>query len=510
VEQREWLAQQRPGTDTTLALATALRLSGPPGYARAEAALLPLANQSNPRALIELAELYRAAENRRAARQVLDRALQAAPRGADDYPDVRYELGRLLVDEENVVEAEIEFEAALSAEPRHIPSLLALAQINRADPALATRYYRSALDVGDDDPAVLRRIGGELLGYREFELAAQAYERALVISPDDAQLHYGLALASLRQEDLARAESEARMAIVAAGGSYPEAQVVLGDVALERGDLAAAVEEYNAALRQNDGLVPAYLGLGRAAAREGRWAVATGHFRNAVARDPEASEAHLWLGEALMRDPNNNPSAAAESYATAIGRRPDYAEAYLGLAQAQIQLGQVESAGNSLARAIALRPDYAEAFLVRGRLAEQQADENRAIEDYGRAIAAGDRLAEPHYRRALLMIRADRLDDARGDLERAVELQPNFPEAHYWLGRANFAQERYADAVENFRQAAAQQPSYAEARYYQGLAEERAGRVGEALLSYRAAAEQGTGTIWLEEAQKALARLESQ
>lgn len=510
IEQREWLSQQRPSSDATLALATALRLSGPPGYARAEAALLPLANQGHTRALIELAELYRASGNLPAARQALERAQQVTPRGAEGYPDVAYEMGRLLVDEQNIAEAEIEFEAALSVEPRHIPSLLALAQINRADPQAATRYYRAALDAGAEDPAVLRRIGGQLLAYREYELAAAAFERAIAAAPEDPAGHYGLALAALRQEDIGRAESEARAAITAAGGSYPEAQVVLGDAALLRGDVPAAVAEYNTALRQNDGLAAAYVGLGRAAATEGNWAVATGHFRNAIARDKNAAEAYLWLGEALMREPNSNPREAAEAYAAAVARRPDYAEAYLGLAQAQIQLGQIPQAEDSLERAIRLRADYAEAFLVRGRLAEQQAQDTRAIEDYGRAVDAGDRLAEPRYRRALLMIRANRLDDARGDLERAVEIQPAFPEAHYWLGRVNFAQDRFDAAIENFRQAAGQRPSYAEARFYQGLSEERAGHVPEAIVSYRTAAEQGAGTPWADEARKALARLGSQ
>jgi tetratricopeptide (TPR) repeat protein len=510
IEQREWLAQQRPSDDTTLALATVLRLSGEGGYARAEAVLLPLANQNNPRALIELAELYRSSGNLPAARRVLERAQQAAPRGSAAYPDVAYETGRLLVAENNIAEAEAQFEAALSAEPRHIPSLLALAQINRTRPQVATRHYRAALDAGADNPAELERIGQQLLAYREYDLAVTAFERAIDAAPQDPAAHYGLALASLRLEDLDRAEAAAREAITVAGGTYPRAQTVLGDVALKRGDIAGATEAYNVALRQNDSLAAGYIGLGRAAAAEGRWAVATGHFRNAVAREPTSAEAYLWLGEALMREPNNNPRDAATAYAAAIARRPDYAEAYLGLAQAQIQLGDIPQAEDSLERAIALQPEYAEAFLVRGRLAEQQAQDNRAIEDYGRAIGAGDRLAEPRFRRALLSIRANRIDDARGDLERAIEIQPNFPEAHYWLGRANFAQQRYDAAVENFRQAVGQQPEFAEARFYQGLAEERSGRPAEALISFRTTIEVGAGTIWAGEAQKALDRLAAQ
>ncbi|MEN9938987.1 MAG: hypothetical protein RLZZ387_5566 [Chloroflexota bacterium] len=508
IEQRTRLYEQRPEPAAALALATTLRLSGPSGYTQAESTLLPLANADNVPAMIELAELYRAYGDLAAARRVLERAEQLTPRGADGYPDVAYEMGRLMVEEENIAEAEIQFEAALSADPRHIPSLLALAQINRANPQIATRHYRAALEAGADDPSALQLIGTTLLAYREHELAVTAFERAVAAAPTNPQARYGLALARLRQEQLELAQAEAQAAIEAAGGAFPEAQVVLGDVALRRGEVAAAVQEYNAALRQNDSLAAAYIGLGRAAVIEGRWAVATGHFRNAVTRDPTSAEARLWLGEALLHE--GDPRAAAEAYAAAIARRPDYAEAYLGLAQAQIQLGQIVQAEDSLQRAQDLRPEYAEAYLVRGRLYEQQGRDERAIEDYTRAIQASGSLAEPHYRRALLLIRQDRIDDARSDLEEAVRIQPAFPEAQYWLGRVYFAQGRHEAAAERFRQASAQQPGYAEALYYRGLAEERAGRPADAVASYRAAAEQGVGTVWAGEAQEALVRLAGQ
>ncbi|HWQ14941.1 MAG TPA: tetratricopeptide repeat protein, partial [Roseiflexaceae bacterium] len=507
IAQRRWLHENRPGADSTLALASTLRLSGPGGYAEAERTLLPLANQDHVGALIELAELYRANNDLRAARQALERAQKITPRGAERYADVAYEMGRLLVEENNINEAEIQFEAALSANPRHVPSLLALAQINRNDPQIATRHYRAALEAGGGDAATLKQIGTTLLAYRAYDLAATAFERAVAAAPDDPAAHYGLALANLRLGRLAAAQNEAHTAITAAGGSYPEAQVVLGDVALEQGDAAGAVQEYNTALRQDDMLAAGYIGLGRAAASQGNWSVALGHFRNAARRDERSAEARLWLGEALLRA--GDARAAAEAYAEALARRPDYAEAYLGLAQAQIQLGQIASAEDSLARAVELRPAYAEAYLVRGRLFEQQGQDNRALEAYARAIDAGDRLAEPRYRRALILIRSGRLDDARGDLEAAVRIQPIFPEAQYWLGRVHFAQGRFDRAAERFRTAVAQRNTYAEARYYLGLAEERAGRPAEAVAAYRAAAEQGDGTIWADEARQALTRLGS-
>jgi tetratricopeptide (TPR) repeat protein len=507
LRERRWLAQNRPSAESSIALAQALRESGSSGYAEAEQVLLQLASQNNVDALLELSRLYRAYGDLSAARAMIDSALQLTPRGDERYPEVAYTLGDLFLQQNNIAEAEIQFESALSADPRHIPSQLALAKLNTGDLRIATRYYQAALDAGADDPATLTSIGATLLAYREHELAATAFERAVAAEPNNAAAHYGLAQAYLRLNRLDAAAEQARLALEAAQGSFPPAQVILGDVALARSDLPSAVEQYNIALRQNGGLAAGSIGLGRASASEGNWAVALGHFRRAAESDPNLAEAQLWLGEALFR--TGDLSGAQGTYTRAIELRADYPEALFGLAQVQSQLGDISAAEQSLEAALRLRPDYSEALLVRGRLYEQQGQDARALETYTRAVDSGGRLAEPRFRRALLHIRAARLDDARSDLIAAISIQEQFPEAHYWLGRVHFAQGRYTSAATSFRTAVAQRGSYAEARFYQGLAEERDGQRAEAAASYRAAAEQGRDTIWAEEALAALNRLGS-
>jgi tetratricopeptide (TPR) repeat protein len=505
IEQRRWLAQHRPSDQHTFALAETLQLSGAGGYAEAERLLLPLANANNTDALLALSRLYRANSNTDAARDVLERAARVAPRNAE----VAYNLGQLLEAKGDTAGAEAQYKIALDANPAHIPANLALAQLyaSTGHATLAAKQYRSALDAGASDPDALKRIGAVLIVSGEYPSAVDAYSRAIKASPNDPELHHGLALANLRQGQLDTAQTEEQKALELKNGAYPEALVGLGDIALQRGQYQDAVQQYNAALAQNDRLTIAYLGLGRVAAAEGNWSVAQAHFRNAVNRDGSSAEAHLWLGESLIRI--DDASDAIAEYVRATELKRDYPEAYFGLAQAQMSVGEVDKAQENVGRALQLRPSYAEAFLLQGKLYEQRGADDQAIAAYGKAAGASRVLAEPYYRRALLYIRRDRMDDATSDLESATRIQPNFPEAHYWLGRAYLAQGRARLAREQFQRAVEQRGgNYAEARFYQGIAEEQLGQRTDAAASYQAALQQDNTSVWAGEARTALTRLQ--
>lgn len=502
IDQRRWLARNRPSVEHTLALAEALRFSGPAGYAEAERSLLPLANQNDMRALIELSRLYRAGNDPAAAAAALTRAQSIAPRD----PSVAFEYGDLLESQDRPDDARRQYQLAVDANPNHIQAHLALARLAGQDAQLAATHYRAALQAGATDLAALKRIGAMLVASGEYGQALTAYERAIKAAPDDAEAHHGLAQAQLQLGRLDQAQASEQRALDLRQGDYDEALVGMGDIALRRGNYQGAVEQYNAALARNEHLTAAYIGLGRAAAASGNWSVAQAHFRNAVAREAKSAEGHLWLAEALIR--LNNASEAIRAYEQALALNPRYAEAYFGLAQAQMTAGAIDRAQENLRHALALRPNYAEALLLQGKLFEQQGLDDQAIETYGRSITASAQIAEPRYRRALLFIRRDRMSDAEDDLKDAVAIQSNFPEAHYWLGRTYLAQGRAAAARNEFQQAITQRGgNYAEARFYQGIAEEQLGLRDEAAASYRAALEQDRASLWAGEAEAALARL---
>ncbi len=470
IEQRTWLADNRPSDAQTLKLAETLRRSGPGGYARAEGLLLQMANRSNVGALLALSQLYQDMGNPQGARDALERAQRAAPRDAE----VAYQYGQFLEKQGDSKGAEAQYQRALTNTPSHVPSHLALGGLyaKSNDTVRASQQYNAALDAGASDPAQLKQIGVVLLKDNEYAAAATAFERAIQANNNDPELHHGLATADLHLGKLDDAQREEQLALDQRDGQYPLALVGLGDIALARNDPGGAVAQYNTALKLDSTLTPAYLGVGRASAAAGNWAVAQAHFTDAVRSDPQSPEAHLWLGESLVRQ--SNPSAAIAEYARAIALKADYPEAYFGLAQAQMAIGQFDLARKNLDSALVLRPNYADALLLGGKLYEQQGDDTAAIQSYSAAISANNALAEPPYRRALLYIRQDRLDDAARDLESAINIQPTFPEAHYWLGRAYLAQGKPKPAQSELKLAIDQHGgTYPEATFYLGVATEQ-------------------------------------
>lgn len=502
-----WLAEHRAGADETLALARALRFSGSDGYAEAEQLLTPLVARNHAAAIIEMSRLYRTTGQLDAARDVLERGLQHTARSARPYADIAHELGLALVDLGAIDRAERQFEAAINANPRHVPSYLMLAQLERraGNDRAAARRYEAALDAGASDPAVLAQIGATLIELREYTTAVTAYERAIALQPASATLRYQAALAYLGVGRLDAADESAQRALERQP-VYPEALALLGDIALQRGNLAVAGQQYRAALQQNPALAAAHIGLGRVAAAGGDWSIAAGHFLNAVQGDSQSADAWLWLGEARVR--TGDVDGAIAAYRQALALRDDFPEAHFGLAQAQFGKGRIEEALRDVNDALEQRPRYAEALLLLGMMYERQGYTTRALDAYKRAIDANPRLAEPHYRRALVLIRTDRLSEARDELEIAARLDPNFAEAHYWLGRVHFAQRNFQAAVNRFREAVNRRNgAYPEARYYQGRAEEQLGDLNAAMRSFETVANQSDDALWANEARTALARL---
>jgi tetratricopeptide (TPR) repeat protein len=456
--------------------------------------------------LLALSELYSEQRNLAAAQEVLARAEQIAPRD----PAPAYQLGQLLEARGNATGAENAYKRALAVNPAHVPSRLALGALYAEQNNLtaASQQYRAALDAGADDPAALKQIGLVLLANRQYDQAADAFERALQApsSSADAELYHGLAQANLARGRLDDAAAQEQRALDESGGTYAAALVGLGDIALRRNQPTEAVQRYTDAVKLDGRLTAGHIGLGRAAAAQGNWSVAEARFRDAIAIDPNSAAAHLWLGEALARTPS--PAAAIPEYARAIELQPRYPEAFYGLAQAQAAAGQLDLAQQNLATALQLRASYPDALLLQGKIYEQQGRDVLAMEAYGKSIAADGSVAEPYYRRALLSMRKDQLDDAENDLEQAIKIQPNFPEAHYWLGRAYLAQSQFRQARDELASANEQRGgNYPDALFYQAMAEEQSGLRDEALASYQAALAQNSEADWAGEARTAIDRL---
>lgn len=524
VAQRRWLDDNRSSDANTLALADALRHTGPAGTTQSEELLLKLANNNNTTAMIALGNLYQQNGDAEGARHALERAQQVAPRDAN----IAYEYGQLLEKQQNLDAALVAYTHAIELDAANIPARLALGALyaQRKQNDEAGTQYAAALQAGAKDPLALQQIGDVLLMNGEYDTAATAYQRAIdarvnssipandTTDPNTALaiVYHGLGQANLKRSQLDAAQAAEQRALEL-NPNYGAALVGLGDIALENGKPDDASGRYNAVLQLPNLAVPervaANIGLGRAAGAQQEWSVAQAYFSTALGLDNGSPAAHLWLGEALVRQtPPNIPAAITEYVAALKLRENRYPEAYFGLAQAQIASGRPDLAKANIGYALQLKANYPEALILQGKLYEQLGDTNAALGSYGQAIGTKTKLAEPYYRRGMIYVRANELDKAASDLESAIKLQANFSEAAYWLGRVYLAQGKLKPARDQFAAAVkSRDGNFADARFYQGLAEEQLGQRTEAIQSYETALEQNASGEWAGEARSALARL---
>ena len=139
--------------------------------------------------------------------------------------------------------------------------------------------------------------------------AAQFFQQALALDPDDAEAHFRLGLAWRAQQQLDAAKASYRRAI-ALRGDYIEAHNNLGSVLQMQGETAAALASYGTAVALKPSFGQPYLNLGRLYASHGDPAQAAQVFRTAIDRGIDV-ESFSHLLSALEGE---NTAAAPEGY----------------------------------------------------------------------------------------------------------------------------------------------------------------------------------------------------
>jgi Flp pilus assembly protein TadD len=194
-----------------------------------------------------------------------------------------------------------------------VATLIKVGDSTRAggDPATAVSLYRRAHDVALRDPLPLSRLGETLAQMQSYTEAADAYEAALALSPDDADLHRGMGnvLLALGKPQLALSHLEIAVAKKPDDPRIYNALGVAHDLA-GRHDLALQDYRRGLSLAPDQLSLRNNLGLSQALAGDYKGAIAT--LSELVSR-PGASarnRQNLALVYGLAGDTNHAASVA--------------------------------------------------------------------------------------------------------------------------------------------------------------------------------------------------------
>ncbi|GIF48687.1 tetratricopeptide repeat protein [Asanoa ferruginea] len=330
------------------------------------------------------------------------------------------------------------------------------------DLARARERAETIADLAADDAtqaAALTILGlcaarADRAGEGLFIAAAERFARVPAIDRDHVG-EYGCALALAGRP--ADAEPLLRRALAIGAGSA-DAWRCMGNVLVERGDLAAGRRTLSAALRAfpQDWLI----------------AVALAEVVFLTSADPRAS-ADAWAVAGSLCDSAGQAEVSYNAYGRAVELAPDDVNLLMQKAGACAALDEVDEVRALVARAQELAPtgfELAPLLVVLGSQLLTGAHQDVAADLLHRAIAAQPEHARAHAVLGELHRVTGAFDQAIEALDRAVALDPDDAYAIGTRGQVRLATERHDDAIDDLERASALQPGAEWIRYSAGEA----------------------------------------
>jgi predicted O-linked N-acetylglucosamine transferase (SPINDLY family) len=168
--------------------------------------------------------------------------------------------------------------------------------------------------------------------------------------------------------------------------------------------------------------------LGIIAAQTGDFAAAVALFDEVVLLEPRNAAAHNNRGNSLRA--LKRPADAVASYDQAIALQPDHAATYSSRGNVLFDLQRHEEALASLDKAIALGFNHPAAWHVRGNALYSLERFQEAVASYDRAIALDPNGASAHHNRGNALLMLGRYDSAIASYDQAIALDPRGSTSH--------------------------------------------------------------------------------
>jgi len=218
----------------------------------------------------------------------------------------------------------------------------------------------------------------------------------------------------------------------------PRAHAGLGNVYLDQGRFAKAVEAYQQAIKVQADYVPAYQPLGYSLARLNRHAEATDTFKQALLYDANNAEVYNNLAFALVHAERYPEAVEAglqaitllgqtgEAFKQGLQNRNEVlSHAYKNLGNAYNGMKKYNEAADALKQAAAIEPNNAAAHFNLGVALFNGRRYSEAIEAYKAVVALRPQLAAAHYNLGLTYLAINDKDAARRQYDILKPLNAN-------------------------------------------------------------------------------------
>jgi predicted Zn-dependent protease len=254
--------------------------------------------------------------------------------------DAKLALLQVLAASRSLEEAEKEMATLLAASPKDYPLRLGFAEFYEANGSRdkAEQAYRDMIrEAGKTPPAQTARSRLAILKVQssQFDEAAELTEAVLAENPADA-----------------------------------DALAVRAEIALNRGDTAAAIADLRVAFGNQPDSVPLAVALARAHLQGGQQELAEQTLRSVVQANPGDIRARFALAQFLSE--TGKAAQARPVLEQLVAEQPNNLLALEGLARLQVGSKDLEGARRSVAAIQALSPNSAKGYVMAGQIEQYE------------------------------------------------------------------------------------------------------------------------------------------
>jgi tetratricopeptide (TPR) repeat protein len=382
-------------------------------------------------------------------------------------------IGIIQMTRDQTEEATKSLEEALRIDPRSIPTLLSLAQVQlqNGNADKAEQYARQVLQIQPQNPA-----------------ARAVTVRALIVKGDNARA----------SAELATLEKE-----------YPKAVAVMNLVAardLVSGRMDAARAGYAKVLAIDAANIEALEGACAVDLRTNRKKDAVDRVEAALKR--AAPSASLYMLAARVNQAAGNDARTEELLKQAIESDPARLNSYLMLGQLYISQKRLSDARDQFQTLVAKSPRSVGTNTMLGMLMEAQHDGPAAEKQYLQTLAIDQEAAVAANNLAWIYVSSNRNLDKAVELGQvAVRKLPDEPHVNDTLGWAYYKKGMYSQSVRHLEQSVAKDGSDPSVHYHLGMAYSQIGEFDRAKKSLQKALSMNPSFDGADEARKTLASL---
>ncbi len=363
----------------------------------------------------------------------------------------------------------------------------------------SVRKAYAAAQAQPRDAEIVGRLGMTLHTYEQHEAAAQCYERARQLAPQEFRWRYylGIVQALLGQHAEAVATFKAALQLQS-DDSFT--QLRLADSLLALGQFAESQPLYETLRKKDAKVAQVHYGLGRIAVAQKNSSAAIASFQQALLLFPNYGAAHYALGLAL-RDAGQASEANVhlalsqqfkyvrpmldDPWLAAVAELNASAMAHLKRGAALGEDGKLSEAIAEHERALALNPKLTQANINLIQLYGRAGQADKAEQQYRTLVAVNPNLAESHYNYGVLLTGLGRLAEATQAFQRSLTLNPHHAESHHNYGVLIEREGKLDEAAAHYRQAIANKPDHRAAHFHLGRILVNQDKLAEAIEQFQ-------------------------